>query len=162
MYHPKPIRHKRLRKKIQRSRVPIARKARPRKGKHRKSLAKLADDAARAKCHMRGTCEAAGWRETPCSGGIQWAHIMSRSYRRNNLRWRMDNCLALCAGHHWRWTKKNEAEWRAFLYDKIGLEKVLSLEWEALHGDKPDPARALAGLVSAAPDAGTHGKTGCI
>lgn len=159
---PKPERRgPKPRKPIQRSRG----KAGKRTSKHRRrrlSLVKLADNAARAKCHMRNRCEAAGWRGTSCSGPLQWAHIMSRSYRRNNLRWRMDNCLALCAGHHWRWTKKNEAEWRAFLYDKIGLEKVLSLEWEALHGDKPDPARALAGLVSAAPDAGTHGPTGCI
>jgi ribulose kinase len=84
---------------------------------------------------------------------------MSRQYKRNNLRWRMDNCLCLCAGHHFRWSQKNEAEWRAFLYEHIGLEKVLSLEWEALHGDKPDIPRAIAALAVRA--AGTAGRTGC-
>lgn len=118
--------------------------------KKQKSLAKRLDDLARELCHARGTCEARGWREAPgetgCGGPLQWAHILSRAARRNNLRWRMDNCLLLCRDHHFRWTKKNEVEWRAFLYSTVGVSTIVNLEHEADQGAKPDHKAALAYL----------------
>jgi hypothetical protein len=134
---PKPERREKVRRRVRR-----VRRTRP-----GVPTEKELDDLARALCRGIGKCEAAGWALTPCNGGLQWAHIVSRQYRRNNLRWRMDNCLCLCAGHHFRWTRKNEAEWRMFLRSKIGAEKMESLDREAVHGDKPDRHAALAYLL---------------
>ena len=108
---------------------------------------KTLDDLARDLCRSRGVCEAAGWKQSACKGVIQWAHVISRQYRRNNLRWRMDNCLALCAGHHFRWTKKNEAEWSEFKRFKFGVDHLIGLEREALYGEKADKHAALAYLL---------------
>lgn len=63
----------------------------------------------------------------------------------------MDNCFCLCQGHHWRWTRKNYAEWRAFVYEKIGVGKAVRLDKEADQGAKADHEAALAYL-----DALTH------
>lgn len=134
---PKPA------KRVKRRRKPVRRVRRTRPGVP--SMKRL-DDLARALCRSRGRCEAAGWRGTECKGPLQWAHIVSRQYKRNNLRWRMDNCLLLCAGHHFRWTRKNEAEWHHFLRDIIGIEAWGNLEREGLFGEKPDRAAMLIAL----------------
>lgn len=137
-------------------RRPIARgkangKRTSKRRKKRLSAAKRADLAAGAACRARGVCEAAGWSNTTwsgavtqtyCGGPLQWAHIIPRDHRRNGLRWRQDNCLCLCRDHHWRWTRKNYAEWRSFLYDKLGIDKVLELEREAIYGEKWTAAKA--------------------
>jgi len=97
---------------------------------------KRLDDLARFLCHKRARCEAQGFKGHVCNGGYQWCHVIPREYKRNGLRWRADNCLLMCSGAHFRWTKKNQVEWREFLYWKLGLEKVLRLEAEAIDGEK--------------------------
>jgi hypothetical protein len=140
---PKPTKRVKVRKRVRRVK----------RTKPGQPTLKRLDDLARSLVRARGRCEAVGWKlpfaeaPTPCKGVLQWAHIIGREHKRNNLRWRMDNAFCLCAGHHFRWTKKNLPEWHHFLRDRIGIEKWGNLEREALFGEKADRNAALAYLL---------------
>jgi hypothetical protein len=61
---------------------------------------------------MRPYCEAAELDDVKCGGGLQWAHIFSRSIL--HMRYEPYNHLILCAGHHLHYTH-NPIEWTRFL-----------------------------------------------
>jgi hypothetical protein len=116
----------------------VAQLPKPKKAPKKRSVEQQLDDMARELCRLRGRCEAAGWRGTKCGGPLQWAHILDRANRRNGLRWRSDNCFLLCRDHHFRWTKKNLAEWTLFIFEKRGVEWYVKANNEALYGEKID------------------------
>jgi hypothetical protein len=93
------------------------------------------DLMAREICRRRGVCEAAGEDGVQCSGSLQWAHIMSRTYHK--VRWDDDNCFFMCAAHHMFYTNRT-VHWRRFLERKIGLRKIEELEGRALAEGKVD------------------------
>lgn len=93
------------------------------------------DAMAREICRKRGSCEAAGEDGLQCSGSLQWAHIVSRTYHKT--RWDDDNCLYLCAAHHFFYTNRT-IHWKEFLKRKIGLEKLEQIEARAISAGKVD------------------------
>lgn len=109
MKRNKPLKSKTPLKRTPMKRKPLERapsdhgtSSKPRKPINKKS-SKMAtfeplDNEARRRCKERGRCEAYAILDGPCSGVLEWAHIISRRYIAT--RWREDNCLCLCSHHH--------------------------------------------------------------
>lgn len=93
--------------------------------KKRKTTLKQCDDLARELCRKRRVCEAhltkfassEDGEITQCAGYLQWAHVVSRSYKWT--RWRRDNCFLLCAAHHLYFTYR-PVHWEKFVVSKMG------------------------------------------
>jgi hypothetical protein len=79
------------------------------KSKLKQQADTLASDYYRAKTPY---CEAQGLDNVKCGGGLQWAHIFTRSILR--LRYEPYNNLILCQGHHLYYTY-HPIEWVRFL-----------------------------------------------
>ncbi len=83
-------------------RTPLKRKApiRRKKSGHKHEKERL-DKLCRAVVMARdkGQCVKCGQREN-----LQWAHVQSRRYI--SCRWRLENSMTLCAGHHLWWHHK--------------------------------------------------------
>jgi hypothetical protein len=104
--------------------------------KERRATLKQCDDLARELCRKRRVCEAhltpfatneAG-EITQCSGYLQWAHIVSRTYKWT--RWRRDNCFLLCAAHHLFFTYR-PVHWERFVVSKMGPKAYERLKLDA-------------------------------
>jgi len=89
-----------------------------------------------------------------CSNQLQWAHVISRTYK-TAIRWSRDNCLCLCSGHHKYFTDR-PVEWKRFLTFKLGDSNVYTLEAQALAEQrvKSDRTSTLVELLSAALELG--------
>ena len=116
------------------------------------------DVNARAICRVRGVCEAAGNDGVQCKGSLQWAHIVSRTYHR--VRWDEDNCLLLCAAHHFFYGLRH-LEWEDFLDRRIGRAKYEELKLRARSGPKTDRLAVYERLLArqaelGSPDIATH------
>lgn len=61
-----------------------------------------------------GYCQAEGKTKIRCGGGLQTAHITTRSV--TYLRYSPMNVLCLCAGHHRFWTN-HPLEWMEFILE---------------------------------------------
>lgn len=53
-----------------------------------------------------------------CGKGIQTAHVFTRS--RLAVRWREENALCLCGGHHIFWAHKHPMQFQAFIQHRLG------------------------------------------
>lgn len=104
------------------------------------------DKLARELCRRRGKCEAVGAAGVQCSGSLQWAHILSRSYHK--VRWDLDNCLFMCAAHHTYYTFR-PIEWRRYIISRIGEERLYELEQRAIADGKVDRFAVLQRLQEA-------------
>lgn len=97
-----------------------------------------------------GYCEAGpifGNRSGPyCSGPLQCAHIVSRSYRA--LRWDKDNAMCLCAAHHMYFTHR-PIEWELFCVDELGQDAYDDLKRRALEATRVDYEAVLSSLEAA-------------
>lgn len=80
----------------------------------------------------RGTCEAANTGPA-CSGALQCAHIISRSYK--SIRTDERNALCLCAAHHTYYTHR-PLEWEDWVRESFGTLwdelRVLALEYRSV------------------------------
>jgi len=72
----------------------------------------------------RGTCAALYWHGHECSGKLETAHIISRTY--SHTRVRLDNSFCLCTKAHMRFTHW-PLEFAEFVFDKIGILKYQEL-----------------------------------
>lgn len=114
----------------------------------RKVKTTTVDAVAGLLCRARGACQAAGVDGRPCGGPLQWAHIISRSYRR--VRWDADNCLCLCRDHHMFYTHR-PIEWEDFLLSLIGETRYRVLRARAIEtGPKPDQREIYRALIAEA------------
>jgi len=57
--------------------------------------------------------------------GLQWAHVISRSYK--TIRWSLKNCLCLCSGCHF-WAHKFPVEFGIWLVKCFGEKWYYSLK----------------------------------
>lgn len=80
--------------------------------RERKALDKLAGDWFRAS----GSCFAAGEGAFPCSGVLQWCHIVRRGCRL--IRHSPLNGVCMCQAHHKFYTHRPEA-WAAFIESRF-------------------------------------------
>lgn len=108
-FHPQPKlkRAPRPRKRIDRGKRPRRQRKTSRAAMGRKADALFSLIVRRNGCH-----EAAVSPAHECVGGIQCAHIVSRSYR--STRWDEDNAMGLCAGRHVFYTHR-PLEWEDFV-----------------------------------------------
>lgn len=124
---PKPTkRGPKPRKPIRRSKRPAYLRVRGGRGK----LRQLADDAMSLYIRCRG-----GWRCAKCGSekNIQCCHIIPKGAYPSG-RYRDDNAMALCQGHH-RYYTGRLMEWRDFVGAEAhdGLHKLLSqgvVKWD--------------------------------
>lgn len=70
-----------------------------------------------------GVCQA-GPEDGDCLGALQCAHLVSRRY--HSTRWDPDNAIALCQGHHMRWTH-DVAGWELWRLKRYGYDAVVEL-----------------------------------
>jgi hypothetical protein len=71
-------------------------------------LKRKADHLFAELIHLRGHCEAAWGDDKACGGGLQTAHVISRSNL--TLRYCPDNALLMCTRHHLYWQHKSPLE----------------------------------------------------
>jgi hypothetical protein len=102
---PKPTKRVRERKQIRRS-PPPRRSRRPRKQRKtsRAAMGRQADKLFSLIVRAGGCHEANVNPAHECVGGLQCAHIISRSYR--STRWDEENAMGLCAGRHVYYTHR--------------------------------------------------------
>lgn len=60
---------------------------------------------------------------------IQWAHIISRTYKR--IKFDLDNCICLCKACH-RYFTDRPVEWEIWITGKIGYKKYRELQLRAI------------------------------
>jgi len=92
------------------------------------SLKRKADRLFGIQVRARGHCEAAGFDDIDCNGGLQTAHIVRRRYL--SVRWDLDNAACLCQAHHVYFTWHPLAEER-FHTGYLGAEHFEALKKRA-------------------------------
>jgi len=92
------------------------------------SLKRKADRLFGIQVRARGQCEAAGFDDIDCNGGLQTAHIVRRRYL--SVRWDLDNAACLCQAHHVYFTWHPLAEER-FHTGYLGAEHFEALKKRA-------------------------------
>lgn len=101
----------------------------PKKKPSRKNLIKKLDKLFSLKVRVNGVCELRNLDNVKCGGGLQCAHIITRS--RKALRWDFNNALCLCAGHHVYFTH-NPDQWAH------EVEKFFPDKWWYVQDHKED------------------------
>lgn len=73
----------------------------------------------------------AGYKCERCGSSdcVQWAHIISRTYKR--IKFDLDNCICLCKKCHKYFTNR-PVEWELWITEKIGIEKYQELQKRAI------------------------------
>lgn len=102
--------------------------AKPKKVK-RKTLRNKADKLFSAIIRRVGYCEFANKDTIHCGGPLQCAHIETRG--NYAIRWRLENALCLCGGHHW-WYTNHEKKWQEM------IKKWFPIKWKFYEKHKND------------------------
>lgn len=108
-----------------------------------------------AKCTYHGADIGADPWGGGCKGGLQCAHIVSRSYR--SVRWSEDNAMPLCAAAHTYYTH-HPLEWEDFVTMRIGDDAFAALKKRALQKWDGDLDGVLVRLASRAVSLGIDPK----
>lgn len=106
-------------------------------------------------CAFHGDPWAPGNEDGVCSGPLQCAHIVSRTYR--SVRWDESNAMPLCAGAHVAMTHR-PLEWERFVVYKIGREALDELKAQALEVWDGDIEGVLVRLAARAVALGLEAK----
>jgi len=79
------------------------------------------------------------------TGNLQWAHVHTR--RIHSLRWRLENSMMLCAGHHLHWHQHpmEAATWWSQTYP----DRMKALTFMRSTKQKPDLAAIRLYLLAA-------------
>ena len=90
----------------------------------RQILIKQLDDIVRQIVRLRDkVCQKTGKTDD-----LQCAHMISR--KNHHLRWNLDNVVLLQKGTHYFWAHVKYSQFRDFMIQRIGLEKVEWLEMQ--------------------------------
>lgn len=126
---------------------PPAAKRRPRKQSERPRAQLIAHAdklcSALVKRLARNKCEARGWLEHECGGGLDWAHGIGR--RALNVRYSHANSMALCRVAH-RWFGWNPLKFEAFRVWLIGGARLDHEAERARMMGRVDVAGVIVGL----------------
>ena len=104
-----------------------------RKKSPRQILIRQCDDLVRLIVRARDkVCQRTGKTKN-----LQVAHYKTRGNL--SLRWDLNNVILLNAGIHYWWAHTKPEEFRAFMIERLGLEKVEQLDLKARY--RPSPIR---------------------
>jgi hypothetical protein len=75
------------------------------------------------------------WPGTKHGGGLQWSHLIRRSY--HSTRWDPQASVAMCAAHH-VWFTHHPLEFDEWTTFWLGPGAYSGLKYKALEGARPD------------------------